>query len=89
MPSTWKRKSRNRVNFNLQLQSTTEMLGEEIDRLDPQPAASNVLDLVMAVKLDRIHLSDEDFRGVQEFRRASNYISAGKFSPKSFHPGIF
>jgi xylulose-5-phosphate/fructose-6-phosphate phosphoketolase len=56
------------------------MPGEVIDRPSPKPLPSlipnNVMDLV--VKLDYIKVNDSDLKGLEEFRRASNYIAAGK-----------
>jgi xylulose-5-phosphate/fructose-6-phosphate phosphoketolase len=69
------------------------MPGEVIDRPNPQPLASqipsSVLDL--SVKLEKISLSDADLKGLEEFRRASNYIAAGKFHTGSivFDTGLF
>lgn len=56
------------------------MPGEIIDRPNPQPLASNIPDHVqdLAIKLQNIELSNADLKGLDEFRRASNYISAGK-----------
>lgn len=58
------------------------MPGEILDRSNPQPLNSNVPDEVLnclAVKLDKLDLSNNDLKSLQEFRRASNYIAAGKF----------
>ncbi len=54
------------------------MPGEVIDRPNPQPSASQIPDTVLelSVKLQKINLSDEDLKGLEEFRRASNYIAA-------------
>jgi xylulose-5-phosphate/fructose-6-phosphate phosphoketolase len=59
------------------------MPGEVIDRPNPQPLASNIPDHVqdLAIKLQNIELSDADRKGLEEFRRASNYIAAGKENP--------
>jgi hypothetical protein len=59
------------------------MPGEIIDRPNPQPLASNIPDHVqdLAIKLQNIELSHADLKGLEEFRRASNYISAGKAVP--------
>lgn len=56
------------------------MPGEIIDRPNPQPLASNIPDHVqdLAVKLKNIELSDGDLQGLDEFRRAGNFIAAGK-----------
>ncbi len=57
------------------------MPGEVIDKPDPPALASLIPDevLSLAVKLEKIVLSDADLKGLDEFRRASNYIAAGKF----------
>ena len=57
------------------------MPGEIIDRPNPQALASLVPDEVLnlAVKLDKITISDADLKGLEEFRRASNYIAAGMY----------
>jgi len=54
------------------------MPGEVIDKPNPQPIPSRIPDVVLelAVKLQRISISDADLRGLQEFRRASNFIAA-------------
>lgn len=56
------------------------MAGEEIDRPDPKALPSQIPDAVLelAVKLDLMALDDETLRGLDEFRRASNYIAAGE-----------
>lgn len=58
------------------------MPGEEIDRPNPQPLPSNIDDhvLSLAVKLDKTKLDESTYQGLQEFRRAANYIAAGKSS---------
>jgi xylulose-5-phosphate/fructose-6-phosphate phosphoketolase len=58
------------------------MPGEEIDRPNPQPLASSVPDeaLALAVKLEKLTISDVDLTALEEFRRASNYIAAGEES---------
>lgn len=56
------------------------MPAEILDRSNPQPLPSNVPDEVidlLSVKLDKIRISDNDLKALQEFRRASNYIAAG------------
>ncbi len=58
------------------------MPAEGLDKPNPQALASLIHDdaLNLAVKLyKKTILSDEDLRGLEEFRRASNYIAAGKF----------
>ena len=61
------------------------MPGEIIDRPNPQalnsniPGSATVNDL--AVKLEKLQIPDDDLRGLEEFRRASNYIAAGKEIP--------
>ena len=56
------------------------MPGEEIDRPNPQPLASQIDDhvLQLAVKLDKKKLDEPTYTGLQEFRRAANYIAAGE-----------
>lgn len=56
------------------------MPAEEIDRPNPQPLPSHVDDNVMslAVKLDKTKLHNSSYKGLQEFRRAANYIAAGE-----------
>jgi xylulose-5-phosphate/fructose-6-phosphate phosphoketolase len=58
------------------------MPGEVIDRPNPRALASHIPDEVLAlsVKLEKTKLSDADLKGLEEFRRAANYIAAGKFS---------
>lgn len=53
------------------------MPGEVIDRPNPQPLDSLIPESVLelAVKLQKINLNDEDLKGLEEFRRASNYIA--------------
>ncbi|TVY48263.1 putative phosphoketolase [Lachnellula occidentalis] len=55
------------------------MPGEVIDRPNPKALASHIPDEVLnlSVQLQKMNLSDEDLRGLEEFRRASNYIAAG------------
>ncbi|KAF7950739.1 uncharacterized protein EAE97_002291 [Botrytis byssoidea] len=56
------------------------MPGEIIDRPNPQaldsniPGSATVNDL--AVKLEKLQIPDDDLRGLEDFRRASNYIAA-------------
>jgi len=59
------------------------MPGEVIDRPNPQPLPSHIPDhvLELSVKLEKVALSDADLKGLEEFRRASNYIAAGKSRP--------
>jgi xylulose-5-phosphate/fructose-6-phosphate phosphoketolase len=56
------------------------MPGEVIDRPNPQALESLIPNQVLelAVKLDKIQISNADLKGLEEFRRASNYIAAGK-----------
>jgi xylulose-5-phosphate/fructose-6-phosphate phosphoketolase len=58
------------------------MPGEVIDRPNPQALASHIPDevLSLSVKLEKAKLNDADLQGLEEFRRAANYIAAGKFS---------
>lgn len=64
------------------------MPGEEIDRPNPQPLPSNIDDhvLSLAVKLDKTKLDESTYTSLQEFRRAANYIAAGKHSVSRFVP---
>ncbi len=57
------------------------MPGEEIDRPNPQPLPSNIPEdvLSLAIKLDKTKLDESTYTGLQEFRRAANYIAAGKY----------
>jgi hypothetical protein len=59
--------------------TTAKMPGEVIDRPNPQPLPSQIPDnvLELSVKLEKIAISESDLRGLEEFRRASNYIAAG------------
>jgi len=54
------------------------MPGEVIDRPNPQPLASQIPESVLnlSVKLQKTSLSDADLKGLEDFRRASNYIAA-------------
>lgn len=54
------------------------MPGEEIDRANPGPSPSQLPDTVLdlAINLDKVKLSDEDAKSLEQFRRASNYIAA-------------
>jgi hypothetical protein len=63
------------------------MPGEVIDRPNPQPLASQIPDSVLelSVKLEKVALSDADLKGLEEFRRASNYIAAGMFPNTVLH----
>ena len=56
------------------------MPGEIIDRPNPQPLPSHIPDHVadLAIKLQNVKFRDADLQGLDEFRRASNYIAAGK-----------
>jgi len=55
------------------------MPGEVIDRPNPQFLASQIPNNVLglAVKLEKVALSDASLKGLEEFRRASTYIAAG------------
>lgn len=57
------------------------MPGEVIDRPNPKALPSLIPDNVMelSVKLEKMQLSDADLKGLEEFRRASNYIAAGQY----------
>ncbi|TVY81580.1 putative phosphoketolase, partial [Lachnellula suecica] len=54
------------------------MPGEIIDRPNPQALTSHIPDEVLnlSVKLQKLALNDADLKGLEEFRRASNYIAA-------------
>jgi len=56
------------------------MPGEVIDRPNPQPLPSNIDESVLslAVKLEKTKLDDNEYAGLQNFRRAANYIAACK-----------
>ena len=56
------------------------MPGEEIDRPNPQPLPSHIDDhvLQLVVRLDKTKLDQPVYTGLQEFRRAANYIAAGE-----------
>lgn len=58
------------------------MPGEVLDRPDPKALPSHIPDSVLslAVKLEKLQISESDLKGLEEFRRASNYIAAGKAS---------
>jgi len=53
---------------------------EVIDRPNPKPLDSSVPDSVfsLSVKLEKLQISENDIQALQDFRRASNYIAAGK-----------
>ena len=55
------------------------MPGEVIDRPNPQPLPSHIDDhvLSLAVKLEKAKLDPSTAKGLQDFRRAANYIAAG------------
>jgi xylulose-5-phosphate/fructose-6-phosphate phosphoketolase len=56
------------------------MPGEVIDRPNPQPLPSHIDESVLslAVKLEKTKLDDIEYAGLQNFRRAANYIAACK-----------
>ena len=56
------------------------MPGEVIDRPNPQALPSHIPDdvLKLAVQLDKSKLDETDYAGLKQFRRAANYIAAGK-----------
>ena len=56
------------------------MPGEVIDRPNPQPLPSRIDDhvLSLAIQVDKIKLDESTYLGLQEFRRAANYIAAGR-----------
>lgn len=55
------------------------MPGEVIDRPNPQPLPSSIPEdvLSLAVKLEKSKLDEALYDGLQQFRRAANYIAAG------------
>ena len=55
------------------------MPGEVIDRPNPRALASHIPESVLelSVQLEKIKINDADLKGLEEFRRASNYIAAG------------
>lgn len=57
------------------------MPGEVIDRPNPKALKSLIPEdvLKLSVQLEKLQLSDADLKGLEEFRRASNYIAAGEF----------
>jgi hypothetical protein len=61
-------------------ETTFKMPGEVIDRPNPKSLASDVPDSVLSlsVNLDKLRISENDIQALQDFRRASNYIAAGK-----------
>ena len=56
------------------------MPGEDVDRPNPEPLLSHIDHhvLQLAVKLDKTKLDGPTYTGLQEFRRAANYIAAGE-----------
>ena len=56
------------------------MPGEKIDRPNLEPLLSHIDHhvLELAVKLDMTKLDEPTYTGLQEFRRAANYIAAGE-----------
>jgi xylulose-5-phosphate/fructose-6-phosphate phosphoketolase len=67
------------------------MPGEIIDRPNPQALASRIPDeiLNLSVKLDKLDISDADLKGLELFRRASNYIAAGESTLQFLTPPQF
>ena len=71
--------------------TTANMPGEVIDRPNPRALPSHISDTVLdlAVRLEKLALSDADLKSLELFRQASNYIAAGKcllsFSPSLPH----
>jgi len=55
------------------------MPGEVIDRPNPQPLPSSIPEdvLSLAVNLEKSKLDEALYDGLQQFRRAANYIAAG------------
>ncbi|EDO04307.1 hypothetical protein SS1G_06790 [Sclerotinia sclerotiorum 1980 UF-70] len=68
------------------------MPGEIIDRPNPQALASNISGSTtideLAVKLEKLQIPDDDLRGLEEFRRASNYIAAEIFTFDDIKPRL-
>ena len=58
------------------------MPGEVLDRPNPQPLPSHIPEdvLSLAVKLEKTKLDEASSNGLQQFRRAANYIAAGMLS---------
>ncbi|KAK3177083.1 hypothetical protein OEA41_008411 [Lepraria neglecta] len=54
------------------------MPGEVLDRPNPQPLPSQIDEhvLSLAVKLDKTKLDESTYTGLQEFRRAADYVAA-------------
>lgn len=54
------------------------MPGEVLDRPNPKPLPSNIDEriLSLAIQLDQTRLEEADYVGLQNFRRAANYIAA-------------
>ena len=77
-PSNTTAKSRRWTRY-----TTVGMPGQIIDRPNPRPLPSNIDDhvLSLAVKLEKARLQSSVARGLQEFRRAANYIAAGLCAP--------
>jgi hypothetical protein len=59
-----------------------KMPGEVIDRPNPKALPSHIPEnvLELAVQLEKLDISEADLTGLEEFRRASNYIAVGKSS---------
>ncbi len=56
------------------------MPGQFIDRPNPQPVASSIPDNVssLIVQLEKTKLDEKTSSGLQHFRRAANYVTAGE-----------
>ena len=56
------------------------MPGEQIDRPNPGAKNSHIPEdvLKLAVQLEKLQISDDDLKALEYFRRACNYIAAGK-----------
>ena len=66
------------------------MPGEVIDRPNPQPLQSSIPEdvLSLAVKLKKSKLDEPLYDGLQQFRRAANYIAAGMLTHRPNLPVV-
>lgn len=66
------------------------MPGEVIDRPNPQPLQSSIPEdvLSLAVKLKKSKLDEALYDGLQQFRRAANYIAAGMLIHRQDLPAV-
>jgi hypothetical protein len=60
--------------------TATKMPGEVVDRPNTKPQDSSIPKSVLSlsVKLEKLRMSENDLQALQDFRRACNYIAAGK-----------